>query len=137
MPCRPTRFGVSPANWKAGSRQRASQPLRQRQTPKNLLSTWRAGRFLSRDRTWIPDLLRHDRSDAPIPEQDSGLARLRESKTNIVIKGKRADFDSLRVPQGPGAPRESVATVMSGTRWDHCLRKPGLRRAQVIQTVGY
>ena len=49
------------------------------------------------------DLLRQDRSDDPIPEQDSGLARLRESKTNIVINGKRADFDSLRIPQGPGA----------------------------------
>jgi len=47
MPCRPTRCGVSPANWKAGSRQRASQPLRQRQTPKNLRLTWRAARVWS------------------------------------------------------------------------------------------
>jgi len=80
---------------------------------------------------------RQDRSDDPIAEQDSGLARLRESKTNIVIKGKRADFDSLRVPQGPDASRESVAIVTDGTRWDRCLRKRGLRRAQVIQRVGY
>jgi len=62
-------------------------------------------------RTCIPDLRRHDRSDDPIPEEDSRLARLHESKTNIVIKGERADFDSLRVPQEPGASRESVATV--------------------------
>jgi len=68
---------------------------------------------LSRDRTCIPDLLRHDRSDEPIPEQDSGLARLCESKPNIVIKSERADFDSPRVPQGPGTSRESVATVIT------------------------
>ena len=93
-------------------------------------------RFLSRDRTCIPDLPRQDRSDDPIPEQDSRLARLRESKTNIVIKGERADFDSLR-PQGSGISRESVATVMNSTRWDRYFRKRGLRRAQVIQSVGY
>ena len=80
---------------------------------------------------------RQDRPDDPIPEQDSGLARLRESKTNIVIKGKRADIDSLRVPQGPGISREFVATVMNRTRWDRYLRKRGLWRAQVIQRVGY
>jgi len=60
---------------------------------------------LSRDRPCIPDLLHHDRSDDPIPEQDSGLARLRESKTNIVIKGERADFDSLRPPTTWRFPR--------------------------------
>jgi len=63
-------------------------------------------------RTRILDLPCQDRSDNPIPEQDSGLPRLRESKTNIVFKGKRADFDSLRVPHEPGACRESVATVI-------------------------
>ena len=41
--CPPTRCG-SPANWKAGSRQRATQPLRRRQASKNLLSTGRAAR---------------------------------------------------------------------------------------------
>ncbi len=50
-------------------------------------------------RTCIPDLRRHDRSDDPIPEPDLGLVRLRESKTNFVIKGERADFDSLRPPR--------------------------------------
>jgi len=60
-----------------------------------------------------------------------------ERKTNIVIKGERADFDSLRVPQGPGISRESVATVMIGTRWNRCLRKRGLWRAQMIQHVEY
>jgi len=64
-------------------------------------------------RTRILDLPCQDRSDNPIPEQDSGLPRLRESKTSIVIKGDRADFDSLRVPQGPGASRQSVATVIT------------------------
>src|SRR5271157_5782960 len=59
---------------------------------------------LSRDRTCIRDLLRHDRSDDPIPEQDSGLARLCESKTNIVIKGEHVDFDSPRVPKDLALP---------------------------------
>jgi len=42
---------------------------------------------------------------------------------NIVITGKRADADTLRVPQEPAAIRESVATRMNGTRWDRYFRK--------------
>ena len=87
-------------------------------------------------RTCIPDLRRHDRSDDPIPEPDLGLARLRESKTNIVIKGERT-ISTVCVPQGSGISRESVATVMNSTRWDRYFRKRGLRRTQVIQSVGY
>jgi hypothetical protein len=63
--------------------------------------------------------------DDPIPEQDLGLDRLRESNTNIVVKGEHVNFDSLRVPQGSGISRESVATVMNSTRWDRYFRKKG------------
>ncbi|MGZ3471829.1 MAG: hypothetical protein ACXVA6_17810, partial [Isosphaeraceae bacterium] len=44
---------------------------------------------------------------------------------------------AMKTSEAAGISRESVATVMNSTRWDRYFRKRGLRRAQVIQSVGY